>query len=61
MGRVGFVREIREYQDGDGATLDKAYKILLTIQRTHPFAMERAHQLDLWHTSGYSELLAAHP
>lgn len=61
MDRDEFVRQIREYQDVDRSTLDKAYKILLTIQRTHPFAMERAHQLDLWHTNGYPDLMAAHP
>jgi Zn-dependent protease with chaperone function len=61
MDRDEFVRQIREYKDVDRSTLDKAYKILLTIQRTHPFAMERAHQLDQWHTNGYPELMAAHP
>jgi Zn-dependent protease with chaperone function len=61
INREEFLRQIREYQEADRTTLDKAYKILLTIGRTHPFAMERAHQLDRWFSSGYPELMAQHP
>jgi len=61
MDREEFLRQIREYKEADRTTLDKAYKILLTIQRTHPFAMERAHQLDQWFSSGYADVMAAHP
>ena len=45
IDRDEFLRQIREYEDVDRSTLDRAYKILLTIQRTHPFAMQRAKQL----------------
>ena len=38
--------------------LNKAYKILLTASRTHPFAILRAKEIDLWHGTGFAELLA---
>jgi Zn-dependent protease with chaperone function len=58
MDRDEFLRQIREYEEVDRSTLDRAYKILLTVQRTHPFAMQRAKELDLWSESGYAELMA---
>lgn len=60
MSRDELLRQIREYKEVDRSTLDKAYKVLLTLQRTHPFAMERAHQLDAWFGNGYADLMAAH-
>jgi len=61
MDREEFLRQVREYEDVDRSALDKAYKILLTIPRTHPFAMQRAKELDAWFTFGYPELMAMHP
>ena len=58
MDRDEFLRQIRAYEDVDRSSLDKAYKILLTLWRTHPFAMQRAKELETWFTEGYSELLA---
>ncbi|HEU0033432.1 MAG TPA: M48 family metallopeptidase [Kofleriaceae bacterium] len=58
MDRDEFLRQVREYEDVDRSTLDKAYKILLTLYRTHPFAMQRAKELDVWHIEGYEELMA---
>jgi Zn-dependent protease with chaperone function len=57
MDREEFLRQVQEYEDVDRSALDKAYKILLSIRRTHPFAMQRAKQLDLWFSSGYDEVM----
>lgn len=58
MDRGEFLRQVAEYEEVDRTTLDKAYKLLLTLYRTHPFAMQRAKTLDLWHADGYEELMA---
>ncbi len=60
MDREEFVRQIREYEEVDRSTLDRAYKILLTIGRTHPFAMQRAKELDLWFNSEYPQIIERH-
>jgi Zn-dependent protease with chaperone function len=51
-----FVRQIREYEDADRSNLNKAYKVLITLYRTHPFPILRAKELDLWHSTGYREI-----
>ena len=61
MDREEFLRQVREYEEVDRTTLDRAYKILLTIGRTHPFAMQRAKELENWFGAGYPELMAKHP
>jgi len=61
MDRDEFLRQVREYEDVDRSTLDKAYKVLLTLYRTHPFAMQRAKELSVWFESGYAELMAKQP
>jgi len=58
MDRDEFLRQVAEYEDVDRSSLDKAYKVLLTLYRTHPFAMQRAHTLNGWFASGYDELMA---
>jgi Zn-dependent protease with chaperone function len=58
LDRDEFLRQVREYEEVDRSTLDKAYKVLLTLFRTHPFAMQRAKELDLWVTDGYEELMS---
>ena len=58
MDRDEFLRQVAAYEDVDRSTLDKAYKVLLTLYRTHPFAMQRAKALNSWFTSGYEELMA---
>jgi Zn-dependent protease with chaperone function len=58
MDRDEFLRQIREYEDVDRSTLDRAYKVLLTVQRTHPFAMQRAKELELWSEGEYAQLMA---
>jgi Zn-dependent protease with chaperone function len=56
MDQSEFVRQIREYQDADRSTLNRAYKLLITAFRTHPFPIMRAHELDAWHSTGYRDL-----
>lgn len=56
MDRQEFLRQIREYESADISTLNKAYKILITAYRTHPFPILRAKELDAWHSSGYRTL-----
>jgi len=58
MDRDEFLRQVREYEDVDRSTLDRAYKVLLTLYRTHPFAMQRAKELDVWFIEGYEDLMA---
>jgi Zn-dependent protease with chaperone function len=58
MDRDEFLRQVRAYEDVDRSTLDKAYKVLLTLLRTHPYAMQRAKELDVWFSGGYAELMA---
>lgn len=60
MDRDEFLRQVAEYQEVDRSTLDKAYKVLLTLYRTHPFSMERAQQLNIWYAEGYEEIMARH-
>lgn len=52
MDRDEFMRQIRTYEEADTSNLNKAYKVLLTLQRTHPFSIERAAELEDWHASG---------
>ena len=51
-----FVEQIRAYEDADRSNLNKAYKVLITLYRTHPFPILRAKQLDAWHSTGYRSL-----
>lgn len=57
MDRDEFLRQVREYEDVDRSSLDKAYKFLLTLVRTHPFAMQRAKELELWFEDGYAAVI----
>ncbi len=56
-----FLRQIRAYEDRDVSTLDRAYKLLLTIFRTHPFPIMRAKHLDAWVGSGGFSTLSGIP
>ncbi len=51
-----FLRQIREYEDADRSNLNRAYKVLITLYRTHPFPILRAKELDIWSGTGYREL-----
>lgn len=61
MNREEFLRQVCEYEDIDRTTLERAYKILLTINRTHPFAMQRAKEIELWFGSGYEDVMSRRP
>lgn len=51
MDRAEFMRQIDAYQDADRSQLNKAYKVLLTAGRSHPYAIMRARELVDWHES----------
>ena len=52
MDQDEFIRQIRAYDDADGSQLNKAYKVLITVFRTHPFPIMRAKHLDAWIQEG---------
>lgn len=61
MQQAEFMRQIRAYEDADESTLNKAYKILITAFRTHPFPIMRAKHLDAWIAGGgFSKLTDLH-
>ena len=57
MDHEEFSRQIRAYEDADELLLNKAYKGLLTMYRTHPLPILRAQELDAWHRDGYHRLM----
>ena len=57
MDHAEFLQQIRVYEDTDELLLNKAYKGLLTMYRTHPLPILRAQELDAWHRDGYRRLL----
>lgn len=59
MDREEFLRQVQSYNEVDRSSLDKAYKVLLTVNRTHPFALQRAHEAEQWFATGYPELMAS--
>jgi Zn-dependent protease with chaperone function len=56
MDEQEFLRQARAYEDADRSKLDKAYKLLLTAWRTHPFPILRAKELDHWWSNGYESI-----
>jgi Zn-dependent protease with chaperone function len=56
MDQAEFVRQIRDYEEADRSGLNRAYKLMLTAFRTHPFPILRAKELDDWHGTGYRTL-----
>jgi Zn-dependent protease with chaperone function len=56
MDEKEFMRQIHAYEDADQSTLNKAYKVLLTAWRSHPFPIMRAKELDAWYLDGYPAL-----
>ena len=59
MDHAEFLQQIRAYEDADELLLNKAYKGVLTMYRTHPFPILRAQELDAWHKDGYRCLLGS--
>lgn len=56
MDQEEFMRQVSEYEDADRSNLNKAYKLLLTAWRTHPYPIMRAKALGEWHGTGYRGL-----
>jgi Zn-dependent protease with chaperone function len=54
-----FLRQIRAYEAADTSTLNRVYKVLLTVRRSHPFPILRAKELDAWYLDGYPKLAGA--
>src|SRR3569623_1165234 len=48
MDREEFLRQLREYEEVDRSTLDRAYNVLLPVQRPRPIAMQSAKERELW-------------
>lgn len=59
MDHAEFLRQIRAYEEADQSLLNKAYKGLLTMHRTHPFPIIRAKELDTWYRQGYQTFFGA--
>jgi Zn-dependent protease with chaperone function len=57
MDQQELKRQIRAYEDTDRSTLNKAYKVLLTAWRTHPYPILRAKELDAWHDERFQTLM----
>ena len=57
MDRTEFLNQIRDFDNADFSLLNKAYKMLLTTYRTHPYPILRAKELDEWYNTGYRELI----
>ena len=56
MDQSEFLRQIRAYEEADASYLNRAYKVMLTAYRSHPFPIMRAKELDDWFSSGYRDL-----
>ncbi len=58
MDQEAFLEQIHAYEEADRSDLNRAYKFLLTLSRTHPFSILRAKELDIWHNTGYRTILS---
>jgi Zn-dependent protease with chaperone function len=56
MDQTEFLRQIRSYEEADRSGLNRAYKLLMTAFRSHPFPILRAKELDEWHGTGYRDI-----
>lgn len=52
MDEQEFLRQIRAFEDRDVSNLDRVYKLMITLTRTHPFPIMRAKHLDAWISEG---------
>jgi Zn-dependent protease with chaperone function len=57
MDQGEFIRQIDAYEDADRSTLSRAYKVLVTAWRTHPFPILRAKELQGWHDGDYADMV----
>ena len=51
------LQQIRAYEAADESMLNRAYKLMVNINRTHPFPIHRAKELELWKQGGYRDLM----
>lgn len=57
LDREDFLAQVQAYEEADSSGLDRAYKMYLTMFRTHPYPIMRAKHLLEWVRSGdYSEV-----
>lgn len=52
MDQAEFIRQIKAYEDADESTLNKAYKLMITAFRTHPYPIMRAKHITEWIEDG---------
>jgi Zn-dependent protease with chaperone function len=52
MDRQDFLNQIRAYEEDQDSTLDRTYKLFITVFRSHPFPIMRAKHLDEWVRTG---------
>jgi Zn-dependent protease with chaperone function len=57
MDQAEFIRQIESYEEADRSTLSRAYKVLVTAWRTHPFPILRAKELQIWHDGDYTDMI----
>jgi Zn-dependent protease with chaperone function len=57
MDKEEFMRQIDDYDDADRSLTDRAYKLWITVRRTHPFPILRCKELRAWHLRGYDDLV----
>ncbi|RMG15971.1 MAG: M48 family peptidase [Planctomycetota bacterium] len=56
-----FMQQVREFEYGDLATMDSVWRALLEFDKTHPWPVVRASELEKWHRSGaYQRILDGH-
>ena len=58
MDCTTFLLRLCAYEDAAELFLNKAYKGLLTLDRTHLSPILRAKELDAWHRDGYRHLMS---
>lgn len=59
LDQAAFLRQAEEFRDLDRDLLSMVYKLLLTMNRTHPWTVERAAEIVAWHRDGHAETILA--
>lgn len=58
MSKEEFLKQIVSYNAADTSGLGKIYKVLFNMNRTHPPAILRAHEVELWSRDGFRNFVA---
>lgn len=54
-----FMQQVREFKESDAGKLEGIWRVLLEFERSHPWPVVRAHELDKWVQDGsYAKILA---